>query len=109
MNLIRNGLEAMADSEQKNEGLWVKGLNLGSNIQISVRDRGVGLAEGAEDELFNPFYTTKTNGMGIGLSVCKSIIKDHKGHIGYRRESSGGTTFWFELPVATDDELKQSS
>jgi signal transduction histidine kinase len=65
-----------------------------------VRDRGIGLAEGAEDELFNPFYTTKKNGMGIGLSVCKTIIKDHQGHIGYRREPSGGTTFWFDLPLA---------
>ncbi|RMA79402.1 ATP-binding response regulator [Umboniibacter marinipuniceus] len=99
LNLIRNGLEAMADSAEKDLGLWVKGIVLGDKIQVSIRDRGVGLAEGAENELFNPFYTTKKNGMGIGLSVCNTIIKDHQGHIGYRREPSGGTTFWFELPI----------
>lgn len=100
LNLIRNGLEAMSDSSEKNLGLWVTGLIEGHKVQVSVRDRGIGLAEGAEDELFNPFYTTKKNGMGIGLSVCKTIIKDHQGHIGYRREPSGGTTFWFDLPLA---------
>jgi C4-dicarboxylate-specific signal transduction histidine kinase len=100
LNLIRNGLEAMSDSPEKHLGLWVTGLIEDNKVQISVRDRGIGLAEGAEDELFNPFYTTKKNGMGIGLSVCKTIIKDHQGHIGYRREPSGGTTFWFDLPLA---------
>ncbi|MEQ3695852.1 MAG: response regulator [Pseudomonadales bacterium] len=105
LNLIRNGLEAMSDSAERDLGLWVKGAVLGEKVQISVRDRGVGLAEGAEDELFNPFYTTKKNGMGIGLSVCKTIIKDHQGNIGYRREQSGGTTFWFDLPLA-DEEVQ---
>lgn len=100
LNLIRNGLEAMSDSEFRKEGLWVSTQQLDDCVRFEVRDRGIGLAPGAEDELFNPFYTTKSNGMGIGLSVCMSIIKDHRGEIGFERRSEGGTLFWFELPYA---------
>jgi C4-dicarboxylate-specific signal transduction histidine kinase len=100
LNLIRNGLEAMSDSDYRKEGLWVSTLPLDHCVRFEVRDRGIGLAPGAEDELFNPFYTTKSNGMGIGLSVCMSIIKDHKGDIGFERLEVGGTMFWFELPYA---------
>ncbi len=98
LNLIRNGLEAMSDTEYKSAGLWVKSSNQVGTVLIEVTDKGIGLAPHAEDELFNPFYTTKKNGMGIGLSVCKTIINDHNGEIGFTRNKIG-TTFWFELPL----------
>ena len=66
-------------------------------VRFSVVDRGEGLAADAEQRLFHPFYTTKASGMGIGLSVCASIMADHGGEIGYRRNAEGGTTFYIDL------------
>ena len=59
-----------------------------------------GLADDAEEKLFTPFYTTKDDGMGIGLSVCHSIIQTHGGTLNFIRNPEGGTTFWFTVPVA---------
>jgi len=101
LNLIRNGLEAMSGSQYVSDGLWVTSNNTGNKVLVEITDKGCGLAPNAEDELFNPFYTTKKNGMGIGLSVCKTIINDHKGEIGFRRNDRG-TTFWFELPLSQE-------
>ncbi|OQX34620.1 MAG: hypothetical protein B0D91_12170 [Oceanospirillales bacterium LUC14_002_19_P2] len=101
LNLVRNGMEAMRDIPDKNVGLWVRTERLDREfVRISVIDRGYGLADDAEEKLFTPFYTTKDDGMGIGLSVCHSIIQTHGGTLNFIRNPEGGTTFWFTVPVA---------
>lgn len=72
---------------------------VGHSVCVEVVDRGVGIAEGEDAQLFHPFYTTKTNGMGIGLSVCQSIVQGQGGEIGFRRNVEGGCTFYFSLPA----------
>lgn len=98
LNLVRNGMESMSGTERSAEGIQVKLTEPQAGmVRFSVADRGIGLAADAEDKLFHPFYTTKDDGMGIGLSVCASIIQDHGGEIAFTRNPDGGTTFYFDL------------
>ena len=98
LNLVRNAMEAMASMPNRDEGVRVTAQSIvGGHIRFSVIDRGEGLAADAEDRLFHPFYTTKENGMGIGLSVCASIMQEHGGEIGFSRNKRGGTSFYIDL------------
>lgn len=99
LNLIRNAMEAMVDMGSRQQGVLVKTSKQGRAIQVEVVDSGVGIKEGEEEEIFSPFYSTKPNGMGIGLSICQSIIQAHGGEIGFRANSDAGTTFYFSLPI----------
>lgn len=102
LNLLRNAMESMKDVANKEQGVSVVVEPIDSFIKVSFIDQGVGLEEGAEEKLFHPFYTTKPNGTGIGLSVCASIIQQHGGRIGFERHADVGTTFYFELPLTVE-------
>jgi len=100
LNLVRNAMEAMSNSEHKREGVQIRLLtDRAGFVTVRVKDRGYGLAPDAEKKLFHPFYTTKSDGMGIGLSVCHSIIQNHQGDIGFERNEDVGTTFFFTMPI----------
>jgi PAS domain S-box-containing protein len=99
LNLIRNAMEAVAASENSQQNVIVRTEQRANKIYINVIDYGIGIVEGAEDQLFHPFYTTKANGMGIGLSICQSIIQSQRGEVGFKRNPEGGSTFYFTLPV----------
>ncbi|WP_309045287.1 response regulator [Marinobacter sediminicola] len=105
LNLIRNALEATRSKEaalpvEVSARLTDKGC-----VRIDVRDYGEGLAEDAEEKLFLPFYTTKEEGMGIGLPTCRSLIQAQGGEIGFERPEGGGARFFFTLPVAASPSL----
>ena len=102
LNLLRNAMEAMKDVANKEQGVSVILEPAGSFVRVSFVDYGIGLQESAEEMLFHPFYTTKSNGTGIGLSVCASIIQQHGGRIGFERHADVGTTFYFELPLSVE-------
>lgn len=98
MNLIRNAIEAM-------EGQPRCELQLGARqasgaIEVSVSDTGPGLPSDVRERLFTPFVTTKPNGMGIGLSICRKIIEGHGGRLWAEDNVRGGTTFRFTLQAA---------
>ena len=96
--MARNAMEAMATMPNRDEGVTISTCALrSSGVRFSVVDRGQGLDDDAEERLFHPFYTTKESGMGIGLSVCASIMQEHGGDIGYCRNEGGGTTFYIDL------------
>ena len=100
LNLIRNALESTRGTGSS-VPVEVSAALCGSGcVRIEVRDHGTGLPEGAEDKLFLPFYTTKQDGMGIGLSMCRSLIQAQGGDIGFERPEDGGARFYFTLPVA---------
>ena len=104
LNLIRNAMEAMAASDSRQQGVLVTtGLEAGaanqSVITFKVIDYGVGIEEKEGGSLFEPFYTTKRHGMGMGLSICQSIVSNHGGDIGFSSSPGTGTTFYFSLPV----------
>lgn len=100
LNLVRNAVEAMAGSAER---LLTIRTSLPSDVEVSVSDTGGGLAAAVRDQLFQPFVTTKPQGMGVGLSICRSIIEAHGGHIRAEANPQGGTTFAFTLPLNRND------
>ena len=101
LNLVKNGIEAMRDSSRRQ--LEVKVQLLAGAVEFLVSDVGPGLAEGAREKLFQPFFTTKTEGMGMGLNICRSIIESHQGRLWVEEREGGGCTFGFTLPLIEAD------
>ena len=101
LNLIRNAAEAMAGSERRE--LSITTARQGDMVAISVADTGPGLPESVRARLFEPFVTTKTNGMGVGLSVCQSIVHTHGGELHAEDGADGGTVFLLTVPRPQDD------
>jgi signal transduction histidine kinase len=73
--------------------------NEGKGVVIRVSDSGVGIPEGAESKIFNPFFTTKERGTGLGLSIVHTVVKNHGGTISVVSNEGGGTTFVLTLPA----------
>ena len=71
-------------------------------VKLEVRDVGTGFEPGAAEKLFEAFYTTKANGMGIGLSICRSIIDNHNGRLWAAPNDGPGATFSFSIPAAAE-------
>jgi two-component system sensor kinase FixL len=106
LNLIRNAIDAMTEidcahgrrieisTEPTNDGF----------IRISVADLGPGVAETQMELVFTPFHTTKKEGMGMGLSICRSIITEHGGILSFQNNPGPGATFFFTLPAGNPDE-----
>jgi two-component system sensor kinase FixL len=69
-------------------------------VRVAVRDRGIGLSRETPDEIFHPFYTTKRNGLGMGLSISRSIIEAHGGRLWAENNLERGATFYFTLPIS---------
>ena len=100
LNLLRNGMEAMLESEDEAKLVTIRtGMREDGQIEISVSDRGCGVTEPDADKLFTPFSTTKSSGMGMGLSISQAIVRAHGGSIGFHSNDGVGTTFWFTLPA----------
>ncbi len=98
LNLIRNAHEALAESERRELDVATTWLDEES-IEISVADRGSGLPDEILEHLFDPFHTTKSNGMGLGLSICRTIVEAHGGKLRYEPNRGGGAIFRVTLPV----------
>jgi len=94
LNLIKNGVEAMEDSHYRT--LHVRVSTRDTQVEIAVIDRGHGLKD--PERLFEPFYSTKSEGLGMGLNICRTIIESHHGRLWARENPEGGTIFQFTLP-----------
>jgi two-component system sensor histidine kinase DctS len=100
LNLIKNGIDAMLETPAPERRLSLITHVAGDNVEIRIIDRGHGIPAEVEAELFSPFFTTKTNGMGMGLNICRSIVELHEGHLWFTRNAAGGSVFHFTLPHA---------
>jgi signal transduction histidine kinase len=101
LNLLLNAMEAMAECVEGDRTVTVRTRNIESQtVQASVQDTGPGLREGTQEVIFEPFYTTKSAGMGMGLSISRSIIEAHGGVIWVANHPTRGATFHFTLPWA---------
>jgi two-component system sensor histidine kinase DctS len=104
LNLSRNAMQAMQDeSPHKLLTLWVR-LGAPTNgqqwLEFVVSDQGHGIAEELAEKLFTPFFTTKEEGMGLGLSLCRTVVEQHGGVLQHRPNQPRGTVFSFTLPQA---------
>ncbi len=108
INLMRNAVEAMAGEPRREltltSGIYHEPKSGELMTLLTVQDTGPGLAEQIAAQLFQPFVTTKASGMGVGLSICRTIIEAHGGRIWAEPNPEGGTIFRFTLRLATDEE-----
>ena len=101
LNLIRNGVEAMRDAGDSSKRLVIRSRRATPTaIEVDVIDSGLGLEPGAEDRIFDAFYSTKTDGMGLGLAMSRSIVEAHGGRLSAATNADGGATFRFALASA---------
>jgi two-component system, LuxR family, sensor kinase FixL len=104
VNLFRNALEAMAATPQRRLVASAKAID-DDMIEIAVADTGSGIADGVESNLFQTFFTTKETGMGVGLSISRSIVEAHGGKMWAENNPAGGATFRFTLPAAPKESM----
>jgi len=100
LNLTINAFDAMRDTPaSKRKVVIATQSNSDGTVRTSVRDYGVGISEEMQDRLFDPFFSTKTEGLGMGLAIVRSIVESHGGTITAKNADGGGTRFEFVLPV----------
>ncbi|MCP4711098.1 MAG: PAS domain S-box protein, partial [Planctomycetes bacterium] len=107
LNLIRNGIEAMDDPSITDRRLHIitRITDSKNMVEVSIQDRGVGIDPDKTEEIFDSFYTTKKLGLGIGLSLSRSIIESHGGHLWAASNPAGGATFKFTLPLKIENDI----
>ena len=99
LNLLRNGIEASRNTRKDRREVVIESRTNGpGTIEIAVADRGRGLPVGGEDRIFDPFFTTKPDGMGMGLSISRTIVEAHGGRLWAENGAAHGATFQFTLP-----------
>jgi PAS domain S-box-containing protein len=100
INLVMNGIEAMAAVDQCGRHLLIRSHQDSDQVHVAVQDSGTGIDAASIDRLFNSFYTTKPSGLGMGLSICRSIIEAHGGKLWASQNAGPGATFQFTLQAA---------
>ncbi|MHC4386415.1 MAG: sensor histidine kinase, partial [Planctomycetota bacterium] len=104
LNLILNSTEALTHSKTKPGVIVLQSHQEdGQFIALSVRDNGPGIKAQTMDHLFDPFYTTKKEGLGMGLAISRSIVEEHGGRLWARNNPEGGATFYFTIPITKEN------
>jgi C4-dicarboxylate-specific signal transduction histidine kinase len=98
VNLVINSLQAMQTQEPSTRVLELQTLTSGTDVVVRVVDSGPGIPPEIADQLFRSFVTTKEEGLGIGLSICRTIVESHGGRLGFENLPQGGTAFTIQLP-----------
>ena len=101
LNLVGNALDAMKERTDRPRALSIQWWRTAEDVRIAVRDTGPGLPSGLEDRIFSAFYTTKSDGIGMGLTISRSIIQAHGGQLLAESRADGGATFTVVLPLVS--------
>jgi two-component system sensor histidine kinase DctS len=99
LNLLRNAMDAMAATPAERREILVATEAGAASVTVSISDRGCGISAEVREQLFQPFFSTKAEGMGMGLNICRSIIELHRGRVWAEPNPGGGSVFSFSLPV----------
>jgi signal transduction histidine kinase len=106
LNLVMNACDAMNGNAPADRQIVVSTeLSDGAGVRFSVSDSGPGVAAGELEKVFEPFFTSKAHGLGLGLAVCRSIITAHEGKLWAANNPERGATFHFTLPVSNGGSL----
>jgi two-component system, LuxR family, sensor kinase FixL len=107
LNLIRNAIDAMKEIDCRNGNALAITSRLldGGHVEVAIADQGPGVPEDQRKLMFRPFHTTKKEGMGMGLSICRTIISEHGGELAYRNHAGAGATFYFNLPTGVPSHV----
>jgi signal transduction histidine kinase len=100
LNLVVNGIDAMGDTPAKNRIISIQSSRAGNFAELAMSDHGPGIPEDNLNEIFAPFFTSKAEGMGMGLSIARTIIEAHDGQIWAENRDYGGASFRIRLPLA---------
>jgi signal transduction histidine kinase len=103
LNLVVNGVDAMKDTPTENRIISIRTSRVEKIAELSVSDRGPGIPEDKLKEVFEPFFTSKAEGMGMGLSIARTIVEAHHGLIWAQNRDHGGASFRIKLPISNDD------
>jgi two-component system sensor kinase FixL len=110
LNLTMNAMDAVVGSPPDKRRVQLRvGHDGGGFVAVAVSDSGPGIPADKLNRLFEPFFTTKPEGMGLGLSICRTIIEAHGGRISAVNNAGGGATFCFTVPVANEDKQAASA
>ena len=101
LNLVVNGIDAMRDTPSENRIISIRTSRVENFAELSVSDRGPGIPEDKLKEIFEPFFTSKAEGMGMGLSIARTIVEAHNGRIWAENQIGGGAVFRVSLPLAS--------
>lgn len=105
LNLIKNGMDAMERTDHGPRELMIRSRKGdASAIQVLIEDRGIGFTEEVSEKIFQPFFTTKPSGIGMGLSISRSIIEAHGGRLWATPGAGGGAVFQFTIPIAKEEK-----
>jgi two-component system sensor histidine kinase DctS len=108
LNLARNAMQAMDDPAIRERTLEIRVCRAAANahsawLEFSLTDGGIGISEETARRLFTPFFTTRAEGMGLGLSMCRTVVEQHGGFMGHRPHLPRGTVFTFTLPAVPQE------
>jgi len=108
LNLARNAMQAMDDPAITERTLDIRVRRAAANahsawLEFSLTDGGIGISEDTANRLFTPFFTTRSEGMGLGLSLCRTVVEQHGGFLGHKPHAPRGTVFTFTLPAAAQE------
>jgi two-component system, LuxR family, sensor kinase FixL len=99
LNLLLNAFEAMTETPSGEREVVMRAQTNSAGVEISVRDHGIGLTRDNLAKIFDPFYTTKRDGLGMGLSISRSIVESHGGRLWTENNADRGATFYFTIPA----------
>jgi C4-dicarboxylate-specific signal transduction histidine kinase len=104
LNLVLNALDAMREPRAGEHTLLITTARDGAAVRVAVRDAGTGIDDKSMEEMFRPLYTTKAEGLGMGLAIASTIVLAHGGRLEASNNPEGGATFHFTLPYGPPEE-----